>query len=262
MHMRTAKLLLAALAVVVLMKCSQSLFTAPPGSSMHLIPNPRTIPPNGGVSVITAVVTDGTGQPVPDGTIVQFFTDLGRIDPLGRTNDGIAKVNLVSDGRSGTANLKAFSGGGAQISDSGASPTPGATPAATGNGTGAATTAVETVLIGSASTLTLILSADPRNIARDGPRFSTLTATVIDKDSNPIANIPVIFRAGSDKDEHFSASLESRGLPVYTDNNGQARDRVWTAQPRDGGTDLIPVSARTLTGAATEAATTIGVNFF
>ena len=90
--------------------CHQSIMTAPPGSTMGLIANPTFIPANGGVSVISAILYDGTGQPVPDGTVVQFFTTLGRIDPQARTNDGVAKANLVADGRSGVAKVSAEGG--------------------------------------------------------------------------------------------------------------------------------------------------------
>ena len=47
---------------------------APPESTIVLIANPPFIPANGGVSVISAVVTEAVGTPVPDGTVVQFFT--------------------------------------------------------------------------------------------------------------------------------------------------------------------------------------------
>lgn len=269
MHMRTGKLLLAALAVVVLMKCSQSLFTAPPGSSITLFTNPSHIPTNGGVSVVTAIVIDGTGQPVPDGTVVQFFTDLGRIDPQGRTNDGVAKVNLVSDGRSGTAKCSAISGGGdlpsAPVPSSSSSATP--TPTASATASTPATTAPSAgsggceVKIGAGTIRTVVAIADPRNIARDAPRFTTLIATVLDDEGNPVANVPIVFTLPTTNLNTFEESFESRGQPVFTDNNGQARDRLFTSRPRDASPKPITVIATAVNTAGTSDSVNVGVNF-
>src|SRR5262249_16579321 len=84
-----------------------------PGSSISLIANPDFIVANGGVSVITAIVTEPAGTLVPDGSVVFFFTNLGRIDPQAKTVDGVARVNLVADSRSGNATVTAFASGGA-----------------------------------------------------------------------------------------------------------------------------------------------------
>ena len=71
-------LALAALAVAQL-TCHQVILTAPPGSSVSLFANPPFIEANGGVSVISALVIEPTGTPVADGTVIQFFTTLGRM---------------------------------------------------------------------------------------------------------------------------------------------------------------------------------------
>jgi hypothetical protein len=270
MQMRTAKLLVAAVALVLLMKCSQSLFTAPPGSSITLFTNPSHIPTNGGVSVVTAIVIDGTGQPVPDGTVVQFFTDLGRIDPQGRTNDGVAKVNLVSDGRSGTAKCSAISGGGdlpipTPTSTGTGTPTP--TPSASATASTPATTAPSgsdgpcTVRIGAGTVSGVVAIADPRNIARDAPRFTTLVATVLDDQGNPVANVPIVFTLPTTNLNTFEESFESRGLPVFTDNNGQARDRLFTSRPRDASPKPITVIATAVNTVGTSDSVNVGVNF-
>src|SRR5205814_2755955 len=101
------------LLLVAYIRCNPALSLAPPGSSITLVANPCRIPSTGGVSLISAIVIKTTGVPVADGTVVQFFTNLGHIDAQGKTNDGIAKVNLTSDGRSGTATVIAMSGGAA-----------------------------------------------------------------------------------------------------------------------------------------------------
>ena len=81
---------------------------------------------NGGVSVVTAILVEPAGTFVPDGTEVFFFTNLGRVDASGKTINGVARVNFVSDARSGKATVTAISGGPA--------PAPTATPAATQSG--------------------------------------------------------------------------------------------------------------------------------
>ena len=81
--------------------CTGVPLTAPSNASITLRANPTVIPANGGVSVITAVVIEPAGTPVPNGTIVFFVSDLGRVDSEAKTKDGIARVYLVSDSRSG-----------------------------------------------------------------------------------------------------------------------------------------------------------------
>lgn len=263
---------LAAGLVVVGSSCHQAIPVAPENSTLTLIANPTTISAFGGVSVITALLYDGTGQPVPDGTVVQFFTDLGRIEEQGRTNDGVARVNLTADGRSGTAHVKAYSGGAVAPSSS-----PSATPSSTGAGFGSRLTGVvgsatlaatsevkgETeVTIGTKAPTTVVISADPRNIAADAPRYSNLTATVFDKDGNPIANVPVVFRIFEGSDPDFSEFVESGGRPIFTDNNGQARDRLWTTLARDATTQTVKVEAVVITDKPLASAPfQIGINF-
>src|SRR5512132_325930 len=106
---KTSRLLLLALGLAHL-TCNQAVLTAGPGSTLRVSANPPFIEAHGGVSVITAVVIEEIGTPVPDGTVVQFFTDLGDIQEQGRTNDGVARVNLIADSRSGKATITAISG--------------------------------------------------------------------------------------------------------------------------------------------------------
>jgi hypothetical protein len=238
--------------------CNQAIVTAPAGSTMSVLANPSFIPANGGVSVITAILFDPTGQPVADGTVVQFFTTLGRIDEQGRTNDGVARVNLVSDGRSGQAKVTAYSGGAAAAAPT---PTPtGSSSSTSSNASRAAVSGETTVDIGTALPKFVQVSAEPRNISASAPRYTTLTATVFDERGNPISNIPVVFRISDDPD--FTESLESGGRPVFSDNNGQARDRLWTSLPREGLSDTVKVKAVVFNGTAEIfAEVEIGINF-
>jgi hypothetical protein len=250
---------------IVHLSCNPALPLAPPGSSITLIPNPCGIPASGGVAVIAAVVITATGVPVADGTVVQFFTDLGQIDREGKTNDGVARVNLVSDGRSGSATITAFSGGGSSSSSGSSGTTPTAAPTAatavpasgTGNSTriarieagdvrsmagtasGSCTgsavtggTATATVVIGGSRVGSIILSASPVGISPGGT--SLLTATVIDDAGNPVANVGVVFVLTG------PGRLSSGGRAVFTDNNGQAQDVV---QASDSATVDLTVTA-------------------
>src|SRR5207247_9158794 len=79
--------------------CTGVPLTAPSNADVTLQANPTFIPANGGVSVITAIVTEAAGTPVPNGTVIFFVTDLGRVDSEAKTKDGIARINLVPDSR-------------------------------------------------------------------------------------------------------------------------------------------------------------------
>jgi hypothetical protein len=190
--------------------CNQVILTAPPGSTLALFANPEFIPAFGGISVISALVTEPAGTPVPDGTVVQFFTNLGRIDEQGKTNDGVARVNLVSDSRSGTATVQAFSGGPAVS----ASPSTG----------GSAASGSVTVVIGSALPSRIAITAFPTRVTT--PRQSAIRAFVVDANGNPVLNVPVIFTVEQPAGAEPTEFMDSRGVPVYTDNNGVADDTL------------------------------------
>jgi hypothetical protein len=215
--------------------CNQALLTAPPGAILQIFANPTFIAANGDVSVISVLVIEPAGTPVPDGTVVQFFTNLGRIDEQGRTNDGVARVNLVSDRRSGTATVTAVSGG-----------------------DGASETTVD-VEIGSSSArpARVFVTADPPRIV--SPRFTTIVATVFDEDGNPVANVPVVFTVLSDTGD-ATESMQSGSAAIFTDNNGQARDELLTSYPPDEPTKSVEVMATLLAGTEISDSTTVQIN--
>lgn len=212
--MRKAFIALLALAGVT---CNQAIITAPAESTMTVIANPGFIAANGEVSVITAILIEPSGQPVVDGTVVQFFTSLGRIDAQAKTNDGVARVNLQSDVNSGTATVTAISGSVSETED---------------------------VTIGSGRPTLVIVSANPTRIETDTPqRRSRITANVVDDDGNPIRNVPVFFSIdGTPSTE----TLASGGQPVFTDSNGQASDFLQTSYPKDAEPKPVTVTARTV----------------
>src|SRR5262249_37774786 len=107
MTMRQARLVLLALAGLLALaplSCEVPPLMSP-GSTIFLQANPPEVAANGGVSLVTALLTEPAGTLVPDGTVVYFFASIGHIDPQGKTNDGIARVNFVSDSRSGKADI-------------------------------------------------------------------------------------------------------------------------------------------------------------
>jgi hypothetical protein len=259
------------LAMLSQLTCHQALFVAPPGAEMECFANPGLIPADRGVSVISCFLQEGdTGSPVADGTVVQFFTTLGRIPEQGRTNDGVVRVNFESTGRSGRADISARSGGGTgATSPTSSTISPTSTTinvlrpfAASDNQTSAALAGVAAtddifVDIGNATAADLLLTAQPTRITEARP--STITANVVDTDGNPIAGVAVFFSVSGTAvtpptgtptpgGAAPTESLDSQGQPVFTDTNGQARDVLHTRWPRDAGTRSVTVMARTTTG--------------
>jgi hypothetical protein len=203
--------------------CHQSILVAPPGSTLEVLANPQFIAAHGDISVVTAVVYDATGNPVADGTVVQFFTNLGRIQEQGKTNDGVARVNFTSDGRSGQATVTAISGGGAPPP-----PPPTTQPAradlaatsalASVASSGALVSDTVVIDIGSALPRSIVLTADPPRLLES--RTSQIVANVFDAFGNPVQNVPVIFKV----ENPLLGFMESGGNPIHTDNSGRARD--------------------------------------
>jgi hypothetical protein len=200
-------------ALMGLPNCADVPQLAPPGATMTVFANPESVPANGGVSVITAIVTEAVGTPVPDGTVVQFFTNLGTIDREGLTKDGVARVNFISDARSGNAAINAVSG-----------PVTGSTA----------------VSIGEAVASSMIVIAEPSRINLSVSKTTRIIATVLDSDGNPVPNIGVIFTVDSSTE-----TMESGGHPVFTDNNGQAEDILRTRRTTAGS---VTVKVQTLGG--------------
>lgn len=231
-------------AVALMPACESVPLTAAPGTSMTLIANPRFVIANGGVSVVTAILVEPAGTFVPDGVEVFFFTDLGRVDASGKTVNGIARVNFVSDARSGKATVTAISGGPAPAPS--ATPTPKAgTPgiAAAGDVAGAENSAFVEITIGSALPTRVLVTANPQRITT--PRQAAITATVFDQFGNPVQNVPVIFSLSGALIEE---TLESGGGQLFTDSSGQVHDTLRTRAPVGGLQKTVTVTATTANG--------------
>jgi hypothetical protein len=239
---------------VASLSCEPVPLTAPAGSTIFLQANPGFVPANGGRSLVTALLTEPAGTLVSDGTEVTFITTLGTIDQTATTRNGIARVYFVADARSGQATVTAISGGEAPAANPTPTPTPtnltSLTPlaaSATGNGT-----ATVDITVGSASPARVVLGANPQRITSS--RRSTLTATVFDESGNPVQNVPVIFQITS-MDAGAAATLDSGGLPRFTDSSGQAFDTLFTAAPTGGTQKEVQIVATTANDRSSESLT-------
>ena len=192
-----ARPLLAAALTVALSSCDDAYLTAPPGSSLDISANPTFVAAHGGRAFLTAFVIEETGTAVPDGTVVLWFTDLGRVDPETRTRGGFAQANFVSDARSGLARVRAFSG---PIESN-----------------------VLEITVGNANVAAIRLRAEPPRIIESNSTH--VIATVFDDNGNPVPNVPVTFRVVDDPATEF---LDGASAPIFTDNNGEARDVLRT----------------------------------
>lgn len=174
--------------------CDRVPLTAPTQTTITLIASTLVVPANGSVE-LTAVVTEQSGTPVQNGTVVTFTTTLGTIEPReARTKGGKVTAILNAGGQSGTAKVGAFSG---------------------------STKATEIELkIGGAAAETIALLAAPAALPSAGGT-TTLVATVADASGNRLPGVPVTFTtsAGSLRDQF-----------VLTDNVGEARTLLSTTR--------------------------------
>jgi hypothetical protein len=245
----------AALAVAAAVACEKVPLTAAAGTSLTLIANPEFVIANGGISVVTAILVEPAGTFVPDGTEVFFFTNLGRVDASGKTVNGVARVNFVSDGRSGFATVTAISGGPAPAPTATATPgTSRASRSSTGSGFSAAAaggfsaaagenSATVRISIGSALPTRVLVGASPQRITT--PRQSTITANVFDEFGNPVQNVPVVFSVDGVLIEE---TLDSGGTPLFTDSSGRVSDTLRTRAPVGGVQKTVEVTATTASG--------------
>jgi len=195
----------AVLVALAFSSCGQALLTAPNDSVMTIFVNPSFIAANGDTAVVSVHIIEPAGTLVPDGTVVQFFTTLGKIQEQAKTNDGVARVNLISDSRSGEAEISAFSG--AVTSD-----------------------AKGIVSIGAVRPTQILLSLiDPRIDLKTGKNTASFRVTVLDDKGNGVASVPVRF---SVKDTALDTILDNG--TIWTNNNGEAIGRVQTKRTTAG----------------------------
>lgn len=224
-QLRTGTPALALLTAVFSASCGQALLTAPIGATLAVNINPPFIAANGDTAVVSVLVLEPAGTPVPDNTVVQFFTTLGIIDEQGKTNDGVARVNLRSDARSGTARVSVFSG-----------------PA----------TATSEVIIGATRPSRILYGViDSRIELKTGRNTAAFKVTVLDGSGNAVVSVPVRFTV---VDNAVTDTI--LGADGFTDNNGDAFARVQTRRLVPG---TIRIRADVLSGSALSLEFTIPV---
>jgi hypothetical protein len=173
--------------------CDKMPLAAPTESTITLYANSTTVGLNGSVDIIATVIESG-GTPVQNGTVVTFTTTLGTIEPVdARTNNGKATVKLLAGARSGTAEIRAFSGG-------------------------TATADALTITVGAAAAGKVELLANPSALPASGGVVQ-LTAIVSDASGNRLSSVPVTFSTDAGVLAATSAT---------TDANGEARSSLAT----------------------------------
>ena len=194
-----------ALVAASTLSCGQAILSAPTGSLLFMTVNPPFITANGDTAIVSVLVVEPAGTPVPDGTVVQFFTTLGRIQEQGKTNDGVARVNLISDARSGTARVSAFSG--QEQAES-----------------------VEVTIGATRPTQVFASLVDSRIDLSEGRSTATVKATVLDSNGNRVAGIPVRFSITDNPATDRVVDQPEQS----TNNGGEASVRVQTSRTVPG----------------------------
>lgn len=193
---------------------------------MAMTVNPSFIAANGDTATVSVIIIEPAGTPVPDGTVVQFFTTLGKIQEQAKTNDGVARVKLISDANSGTAEITAFSGG--------------------------VTTAAKSVTVGATRPASVRLAAiDPVIDLKTGKTIASFRATVLDDKGNPVSGVLVRFTSADPAQDKI---LETADTP--TNNSGEAIGRVQTTRTTSG---TITVRADVLASTSLTSTVTISV---
>ncbi|MCP4541984.1 MAG: DUF11 domain-containing protein [Chloroflexi bacterium] len=167
--------------------------------SLSLIVDPTSIPGDGSsTAVLTMTVNDQIGNPIADGTVVTFTTDVGNLSAAtATTTGGVATMTLTAEVAVGTANARGTTSNGDYIQ-----------------------VQVEFTAYPAALTLT----ANPTSIPGDGSATTDLTATVNDQVGNPVTNGTVVT---------FATDLGS--LPAATaTSTGGAATMTLTAGMVDG----------------------------
>ena len=184
------------ISVVFLSSCKKAILTAPDSATLVVTVNPPTIP-LGGQAVVRVMGYKASGTLLPDGTKIFFSVDIGTIESMKETQQGVAEALFRSnDNRSGVATIIVTSGN--------------------------ATTTPETITItiGSSALNSLSISADPPVLPKGGG-YSTIRVVAYDENLNALANIPVILNSDA-------GELNSKGNVISTNTNGVAEDVLHT----------------------------------
>jgi chitodextrinase len=168
--------------------------TADTGSIISISANPLAIGLNGAQATVTVIVSQADGNPPPNGTLVFLTTTLGTLPAEVQTSNGRATATLSSGAQSGVATVTARSG------------TESSVPI--------------DILVG-AVLARVVVVATPATVPTTGGE-STITATALGDNDEPLANVPIIFST-------TAGTLQSAGAIVRTNSSGEATDRLTTS---------------------------------
>jgi len=181
------------MAILMVPACDKMPLVAPTGTTITLFASSTTVGLSASID-ITATVIESGGTPVQNGTVVSFTTTLGTIDPAeARTSNGKVTVRLAAGTRSGTAEVRAFSGG------------------------ASAETALS-IKVGADAAGQIVMLANPSALPASGGVVQ-LTAVVNDASGNRLSGVPVSFAT--------DAGLLAQ-TSVVSDGNGEARSTLTT----------------------------------
>jgi adhesin/invasin len=184
--------LIAAATIGVVVACQRVPLTSPTGSTITLTIDRNVLPINGETTV-RAVVIESAGTPVHNGTVVTFATTLGSLNPPeAKTVNGIATTTFSAGSISGSALLRAFSGGATSSNASGTE-----------------------VKIGSAAAGSVAVSATPPAVSQSGGTV-TISALVLDANNNPLPGASVLFSASNGVLSSATAVSDSTGVAKVT----------------------------------------------
>ena len=179
--------------------CEKVPLLAPSASTITVSAPTRSLPP-GGSTEITAVVVESGGTPVQNGTLVQFSATLGRVEPAEvETQGGVARTTFIAGSASGTAQIRAISGG-------------------AGGGEGTTPTNLVEIQIGAAAANAVAVSASPSRVPSSGGTV-TIIASAVDASGNRLVGVPITFSS-------TQGSLSSS--TATTDASGEARVSLTT----------------------------------
>ena len=183
--------------------CDKAQLLAPTGSTVTLTAGSIVLP-TGGTTQVTAFVSESSGTPVQNGTMVRFTTNLGQVDPVEvQTSNGYAVASFMAGDSAGVAEVRATSGG---------------IGGTAGAAAGSAASNVVQITIGSAAVETVVLGANPGTVPAGGGTVN-LIATVVGAGGRALQGIAVTFNASAGQ---LGSTL------VMTDVNGQATTTLTT----------------------------------
>ena len=220
---------LALLAAFLCIGCDKVPLLAPPESTITVSSSSSVVQANGKTE-IRAIVLESSGTAVQNGTTVLFTTTLGAVTPTeARTTNGVATAEFVANGQSGTAVVKAISGG--------------------------AVSEELSLTVGAAAAARVVVTASPNQISAGGT--STITARVTDTGGNPLNGVIVSFSTDSGSLSSTSASTSNTGEAQVTLTSN--RDATVTATAGGSGTNGAPSgTAQVTVGTLPEIAMTVG----